>query len=144
MLQILFWSFIILHVLAAIVPIRKWPLTDYPMFSKPVHQFNQISRLSLETVYADKVIPWERNDYGAIGLNDHRLQVYTHDVFNARVEDILKGKVDSNPRLQNAVSIRIIRKTFVPQIDQLKVNQEIVREIPISQLRKKSCCVKDF
>lgn len=134
--SILFFSILIIQVLAAVIPIRNWPLTDYPMFSWPIKDFTDVSRLSLETVYPDKIVSWSHNDYMSVGLNDHRLQSYVRDINNPRVIEILTEKVSLNAALQKAISLRILRKTYRIFENEVKVEQEIVREISISQLRK--------
>ena len=126
-------------MVAAIFAVRIWPITDYPMFSQPVGEFHEISRLAIDDVFEDKIIPWSRSDYLAIGLNDHRLQVYVNDVFNPRIAELISDTVHkkekylaSQPKL-----IRINKISVGPDADgNLITNKEVVREIAFEKLSR--------
>lgn len=137
--SLVFYGFIGLHVLAAVLPIRNWPLTDYPMFSYPRAEFKAISRIALEDVYADKVVTWSHRDYSSVGLNDARLQAYVNDVNHPRVFEIIADKIRNTKKYVNSFpnAIRITRISTGPDNNgQLLTNKEVLREINYSELSK--------
>lgn len=137
--DLIFSSFIFIQIAAAVFAIRIWPITDYPMFSQPVGEFHEISRLAIDDVYEDKVITWSRSDYLAIGLNDHRLQVYVNDVFNPRIAELISDTVHKKEKyltLQPKL-IRINKISVGPDSDgNLITNKEVVREIAFEELSR--------
>ena len=135
----LFISLITLQVAAALVPIRNWPLSDYPMFSAAIKEFDSISRFAVEDVYEDQEIPWSRTDYQSVGLNDHRLQYYVDETNFARIRELLSEKVQKNPRYVNKhpQTLRLYKVTIGPESDgQLKKQRELVKEFSFEELRK--------
>ena len=134
--NILFSSLIGLQISSALFAIRYWPLTDYPMFSHPIREFHKISRLSIDDVYKDRIQTWPREDYHAVGLKDHRLQVYAEYPENPRVKEILAETISKrSPRREKPMALRI-NKLTVSLDDNGGLIQEkvMVREISYEEL----------
>lgn len=137
--DLVFSFFILLHVAAAVFAIRIWPITDYPMFSLPVGEFHKISRLAIDDVFEDTVVSWIRSDYLALGLNDHRLQVYVHDVYNPRVVQIISDTVRKKDKYlyHRPKLIRLNRISVGPDSEgNLTTYKEVVREIEFEELSR--------
>ncbi|MBC7766387.1 hypothetical protein H7Y21_00090 [Arenimonas sp.] len=140
--NLLFYSLIFLQIVVVLFSIRIWPLTDYPMFSIPVQKFNSISRIKIEDVYSDKIVDWIKSDYQSVGLNDHRLQVYVNDIFNPRVDQLLKNKVKNNYRyqsqLQKPLYLRINKITYTSlENGHLNITKRLLREIELKALEER-------
>lgn len=136
--NIFFYSVIGLQVIVALFAIRKWPLTDYPMFSFPREEFKFISRLYIEEIYPDHVYEWSQNDYHFIGAHAPRLQALMATPEHPDIEKFLKLAVQqfSVLKKQNPPqALRLNKRTFFQQPDgQIIETQELLREIPYAQL----------
>jgi hypothetical protein len=124
----IFLFIISIHILAMVLPIRYWPLTDYPMFRKTAQPFETISRLTLETVIDNKIIPWKRWEYGAGGTGDNGLQKYINNPFDPDFDVFLEQALKKLSQSGHATSIRVIKKSYQLNEHGFTEKTEVLRE----------------
>ena len=114
---LVFYFIIALQVAAALLPIRNWPLTDYPMFSQTVETLQPIAKITFANVYPDRVSDWERSDYVSVGFNSARLQNFAADPHNPEVLKFLKERVQLH-KLTSEKPLRIVLKKTTYMLDE--------------------------
>ena len=136
--NIIFYSIIGSQILIALFAIRKWPLTDYHMFSIPQKKFHSLSRFYVEEVYADQTKTWDQQDYRSIGTHSPRLQFLIDNANHPDIERVLKFTVKNFSALKKQnppQSIRLNKRTFTLQPDGSFVEtKEFLREFNYAQL----------
>jgi len=73
-----FAIFILIHLLAAFAGLQYWPLTNYPMFSRPVPPFESFKTFFIEAVFDDHVERWDKSVLALVEIRDIRLQGYAY------------------------------------------------------------------
>lgn len=135
-MQISFFSFLGLHVLAGVFGWQIWPLTNYPMFSRSYPEFKEYKTIFVESVYPDRSIRWNRAMFNTGNPRDLRLLAYLNETADKkRLDSYLLSRAQKLYKtMPDPTALHVLRATF--QIDsqnqKLIKTEQVIREIPFN------------
>lgn len=127
---LLIFLFVTLQLAILSFKIRNWPFTDFPMFSKSIPAFNEITTVHLYSIYESGPYRWTRNDLNGASSYDQKLRYYLIDSSNKNRLDqyfLMKTKLTFANNLPEKLEVRKIK--IFPFHQEPKIIEETIRTI---------------
>jgi len=128
--QVIMVLFLLPHFIAILFQVRKWPLTDYPMFSQALAPFQFLETIQIESFHADRWWRWSRPQMGTQASHDIRLKAYLRSLENPSLDALVREKAKSYYGTSQ-IRIRIMKVRLDWDEHGVKRSEQILKELPI-------------
>ena len=131
--------YILFHLTVAFLSIRSWPMTDYPMFSKPDYKENKnIWVYKYSILYKNgKDHPLKRSFAYGFGSNEWNISKLVKNKDMASVKKIFSFWLSHQKSRNQIKEIRVFKviaeRPFKPG-EKLKIKKEVALKIPVEEL----------
>ena len=122
--------FLLPHFFAILFQIRKWPLTDYPMFSQASAPFQFLETIQVESYHGDRWWRWSRSQMGTQASHDIRLNAYLRSPQSPSLDRLVREKA-KNYYGSSEIRIRIVKVRLDWDERGLHKSEQILKELPI-------------